>query len=166
VPQGGKVMRNNVPTGGSNVSVSQGGNGNSVGHHLHRLIGAELKCENGHQAGGSNGYLWYRPEKHIDDGSNEGGVQTVLRGETSQSGIGDTLWYDGQTQGDAGDQIREGLLPIVAGDPAEEEDATHQPVGLLGFGVLAGHIHVDGVNLAIILIAILSRVLFLLLATS
>ncbi|KAH8386292.1 hypothetical protein KR200_003169, partial [Drosophila serrata] len=32
VPQGGKVMRNNpTGTGGSNISVSQGGNGNSVG---------------------------------------------------------------------------------------------------------------------------------------
>jgi len=125
-----------------------------------------LQGENGHQTGGSNGHLWYRPKENIDDGANEGGVQAVLRGESCQRGISNTLWYDGQAQGDAGNQIGERLLSIVTGNPAEEEYAPHQPVGLLGLGVLAGHVQVDGVRLAIVIIAILGRVLLLLLAAS
>lgn len=81
--------------------------------HLDWFVGAELQGQNGHQTGGANGNLWYRPEEDIDDGSNEGGVQAVLRGEPSQSGVGDALRNNGESQGDPGNQIRKSSLPVI-----------------------------------------------------
>lgn len=59
-------------------------------------------------------------EEPVDQHSHEGRVQTVLRRQKSEFGVGHALGNDDGTDSDTGDQVTSSPLEVVTADPLDE----------------------------------------------
>ena len=49
-------------------------------------------------------------------------LETYLGRQVGNQSVSDSLRYDGQANGDSGDQIRDGLVQVVPREPVEYRD--------------------------------------------
>ena len=76
----------------------------------------------GHDGGGADGDVFTGAEDAVDETSHEGGVQAVLRWQPGHYGVGDTLGNHRQSHRQPGDQVRDGGVEVVLGQPLADWD--------------------------------------------
>ena len=67
-----------------------------------------------HDGRGADRDVLRAPEDDVHEAAHEGGVESVLRLQARHNGVGDPLRYDGESDGDSGDEIGDGVIETVA----------------------------------------------------
>lgn len=79
-----------------------------------------LVGQDGHNGSGANRAVLDAAKDSIHEAADEGRVETILRVQAGQVGVGDGLGYDGEAHGDPRHQVRHHVLSRVVGDVAED----------------------------------------------
>ena len=80
---------------------------------LSTVLGVDA-CHQSHDGCWANSDVLGAAEDDVHEAAHERGVQSVLGLEARHNGVGDTLRYDGESHGDSGNKIRDGIVQTVA----------------------------------------------------